>query len=144
MISDHANAAQPEQNATPARRIPRHRWPYLSAVAAAALAATVITITTGHAASAQTAPAACQSGYLCLALSPSGTGNVALIASGQSQQFPSPNGIPITEIVNNATIGYCTLSQVSGEGTDYGYIPAGTTQVISENMIAVSPGPVCP
>lgn len=147
MIGDPANVAQPEQPEKAAARpsrILRRRWPYLAAVAATALVTSIITATSGHAASAQAAPPACVSGYLCLALSPSGTGDVALVTSGQTQEFPAQTGLPITEIVNNTTIYYCTSYKVSSGGTSTGEIAPGATQVVSESMLEVFPGPTCP
>jgi len=119
----------------------RHRWLYMSAVAAALLAG-VITVVSGPAA-AQTAPPACLSGYVCLVLSPSGTGNVALVAATKSQTFPKP-GLPVTELANNTSTLYCLFERLSNGATTYSSISAGSTQNVSVHMLDVLPGSTCP
>jgi hypothetical protein len=96
------------------------------------------------AASAQSTPAACAPGYLCLALSPADTGNVALVAAGHWQDFALPTGLPVTELANNTTTLYCIQYKLSNGILINSTIPAGSTQAASYKMLSVSPGPVCP
>jgi hypothetical protein len=120
----------------------RRRW-YMSVMAAALLAG-VITAVAGPAAAAQTTtPAACLSGYVCLALSPSGTGNVALVASSKSQAFPNA-GLPVTELANKTATFYCLTERLSSGAILSTGISAGSTEKVSVRMLDVFPGPVCP
>jgi hypothetical protein len=112
-------------------------------VVAAALLAGIITAVSGPAATAQTTPAACLSGYVCLVLSPSGTGNVALIAASKSQTFPNP-GLPVTELANKTATVYCLEERLSNGAPFDTAIAAGTTKTVSVRMLDVFPGPVCP
>lgn len=116
----------------------RRRWLYLSVAAATAIAG----ITAVQAATAQAAPSACLSGYLCLVLSPSGTGNVALVTAGQVQQFPS-SGLPVTQLVNNTTDLYC-LEEINNGFTFFTSIAAGTTKNVTTSIVEVNPGSTCP
>jgi hypothetical protein len=120
----------------------RRRW-YLSVVAAALLAG-IITAVSGPAAAAQTTtPRACLSGYVCLVLSPSGTGNVALVAASKSQAFSMP-GLPVTELANKTTTFYCLEEKLSNGAIIDTAIFAGSTKTVSVRMLDVFPGPVCP
>jgi len=125
-------------------RIVRRRPAYAGAAAAAVLAAGAVTAIGVTAASAQSAPAACAPGYLCLALSPAGTGNVALVAAGHWQDFALPTGLPVTELVNNTTTLYCITYKLSNGAQINSMIAAGSTQAVSYKMLGVSPGPICP
>jgi hypothetical protein len=125
-----------------AARVLRRRWLYMNAMATALLAG-IITVVPGQAATAQTTPAACLSKYVCLVLASKGTGNVALVAARQSQMFPSP-GLAVTELSNKTTTAYCLLERLSSGAILFGAIPAGSTQTVSVNMLAVFPGPICP
>jgi hypothetical protein len=125
-------------------RIVRRRRAYACAAAAAVLAAGAVTAVGVNAASAQSAPTACAPGYLCLALSPAGTGNVALVAAGHWQDFALPTGLPVTELVNNTTTLYCIEYKLSSGVLMNSTIAAGSTQATSYKMLSVSPGPICP
>jgi hypothetical protein len=128
----------------------RRRWWYLSVVAAALLAG-IITAVSGPAAAVSgpapaaqtTTPSACLSKYVCLVLSPSGTGNVALVAASKSQNFASP-GLPITKLANKTTTTYCLVEKLSNGAIFDTAIAAGSTETVSVGMLSVSPGPVCP
>jgi hypothetical protein len=123
------------------RGLRRRRW-YMGAVAGA-LAAGIIGAVSGPAAVAQTSPSACLSGYVCLVLSPSGTGNVALVAASTSQAFPSP-GLPVTELANKTATLYCLEEKLSNGSTVDTSISAGSTVTVSASMLDAFPGPVCP
>ena len=128
--------------ATGAGRIVRHRRACAITVAAAVLAAGGATGVSATAAFAQSGPAACASGYFCLALSPAGTGNVALVAAGQQQQFASP-GLPVTQVVNNTTTFTCLFVRYSNGAETLEGLPAGYNSTVSYSVLDVFPGPTC-
>jgi hypothetical protein len=123
-------------------RILRRRWLYASAMAPVLLAG-IITAVSAQAAAMQTAPAACLSRYVCLVLSPSGTGNVALVAAHKGQAFPRP-GLPVAELSNKTTTAYCLLERLNNGVVLFSAIPAGSTQTVSVNVLDAFPGPICP
>jgi len=125
-------------------RIMRRRRVYGSAAAAAVLTAGAITAVGVTAASAQSTPVACAPGYVCLILSPAGTGNVALVAAGQWQDFPAPAGLPVTGLANNTSTLYCLAYKLSNGSFTHGTIAAGSSQTTSITMLSVFPGPICP
>jgi hypothetical protein len=120
----------------------RRRWWYMSVVTAALLAG-IFTSVSGPAAATQTTPPACISGYVCLVLSPSGTGNVALVASSKSQAFSRP-GLPVTELANKTATVYCLEERLSNGALFDTSISAGSTETAKVGMLDVFPGPVCP
>jgi hypothetical protein len=125
-----------------ARAVLRRRWLYVAVAAAVAIGGTVAASSV-QAASAQSAPAACLSGYVCLVLSPSGTGNVALVAAAQTQEFPSP-GLAVTELYNQTSDVYCLEENASNGATIFGVIDPGSTETTSYTVQIVFPGPACP
>jgi hypothetical protein len=123
-------------------RVLRRRWLYMIATATALLAG-AITVVSAQAATVQTTPAACLSRYVCLVLSPGGTGNVALVAARQGQTFSSP-GLPVTELSNKTTTEYCLLERLKSGAIFFSTISAGSTQTVAVSMLDVFPGPICP
>jgi hypothetical protein len=148
MLSGDQSIPQPKtinRLASRAGRTLRRRW-YMGVVAGA-LAAGIIGAVSGPAAvaqtTAQTTPSACLSGYVCLVLSPSGTGNVALVAASKSQAFASP-GLPVTELANKTATLYCLEEKLSSGSIADTSISAGSTKTVSVKMLDVFPGPTCP
>jgi hypothetical protein len=121
----------------------RRRWWYLSVLAAPLLAGIITAVSGPASAAQQTTPSACLSKYVCLVLSPSGTGNVALVAASKSQAFPSA-GLPVTELANKTATTYCLEEKLSNGAILFTAIGAGSTKTVSVKMVDVFPGPVCP
>jgi hypothetical protein len=145
MLTGHDHAVQEKgiggRLAMGAGRIMRHRRACATAAAAAVLAAAGVTGVSAVAA-AQSAPAACASGYFCLALSPAGTGNVALVAAGQQQAFASP-GLPVTQLVNNTTTFTCLFVRYSNGAETLEGVPVGYDSTVSYSVLDIFPGPTC-
>jgi hypothetical protein len=78
-----------------------------------------------------------------LVLSPSGTGNVALVAAAQTQEFPSP-GLAVTELYNQTSDVYCLEENASNGATIFGVIDPVSTETTSYTVQIVFPGPACP
>jgi hypothetical protein len=82
----------------------------------------------------------CPSGNLCL-VEPNG--QEVLIRAGGSASFNPP--LPVDEINNQTTVAYCLEVQFSDGSILLTGIGAGQDETnLSESVISVSPGPVCP
>jgi hypothetical protein len=145
MLNGDRTTSQPMTANRLGSRIGRglRRWWYMCALAAALIAGIITAVSGPAAAAGQATPSACLSKYVCLVLSPSGTGNVALVAATKSQTFATP-GLPVTELANKTTTIYCLEEKLSNGTITNTTISAGTTKTVSVKMLDVFPGPVCP